>query len=188
MHVGLAIVLPEDVGFDGIDAAVARVMDRYDINRDVDPYLVEVTDEPHNYGGFTTPGDLTTMREHYKVESLEALAGHMQDWEDCPGLVRDGKLYRVRVENPEGRWDGYEIMPFHDVAFPAGVGYVREFPQDDFCRALLLPDGTWHERQPRYQDQGKGWPSYTVDEWVPRFQAMIRAYPNNIIVTVDTHY
>ena len=202
MHVGLAVILPHEYG--GIKVSMANVedvlqtfMERFSEEREVAPYLEEVTDEPSaadrafaaNYPSFTLYRALTAMQEHYQTTDPHELAEKMPDWDGCAAVVVDNRLYKVLTWNREAKWDYWNLEEFWPT-LPGGVGYASDVRPHDCTYALLTPDHVWHEKQPRYRDylNNPNPKRYTDDEWRQFFQAQMRRYPNHIVATLDTHY
>jgi hypothetical protein len=107
------------------------------------------------YREYLQPFDIERMASHYTLDQrdLEALAQRMNEWTGRPGGVDERGLYFTTTNNPEGRWDWYEIGGrWNGLLKRASRNVIstralRKSPdlKDLLPYYVLTPDGTWLE-------------------------------------------
>jgi hypothetical protein len=110
------------------------------------------------YREYLQPFDIERMASHYKLDrnDLNALAERMKHWTGRPGGVDQRGLYFATTNNPQCRWDWYEIggrwSGFLKRASRNVISTraLRKSPdlKDLLPYYVLTPDGTWLEHEP----------------------------------------
>lgn len=90
--------------------------------------------------------ELESMCKHYKTEDLNELVNHMDDWNGCPGEVRDGRLGYYSTFNPNAQWDWYVVGGRWDATVPGNQCLVEEVLKyfTEYTPAVLVDRKGWH--------------------------------------------
>ena len=151
------------------------------------------------YREYLQPFEIQRMASHYKLDQpdLNALADRMKDWTNRPGGVDQRGLYFTTTNNPEGRWDWYEIGGRWDRFRKRASGNVistralRKSPdlQDILPYYVLTPDGTWLEYK-RYVPDPQSIGHFATkphDQWLAEVTETLLQHPKHRVVCVDIH-
>lgn len=181
------------------EGLVAQAMAPFDEAIHVAPYKMHLSS-----------GGVRAMAEHYGVPAtdLPALVGKMPDWMDSPAGIDELGLFAIRTDNPNGKWDWYEIggrwdgylvgrsrsrrpRRQHELAnnsLPA----AKLLAAGDFAQRLpdtvLTPLGDWVERL-RFITTDAGWYTWQTPElaWLAYVRRILTAFPDHRVVCVDAH-
>lgn len=159
------------------------------------------------YKSYVELPDVTAMAEHYGIsaDDLAALAARLPEWHGAEGGSEAGRLFFWSTENPQGKYDWYEVGGRFSGHFrlthpvpPAwwqrllGRGPVervnRAFKRQVDLQAVLsdppaalLLNSVWHE-SPITSDEPQ------LREWKERFATLFEAVPSDASLTaVDIH-
>jgi hypothetical protein len=192
-HYFLGVIIPPDTPIEGVEAAITKLLARYDERVEIDPYKLRLSgaqvEEMASFYGFD-PKDLA------------ACGAHLEDWTSLEGGVDEEGLYMWTTYNPEARWDWYTIggrwcgvicgalctgegkEPHSHLRH--NVSRVRELSPEVQFFALCTPQGEWYER-------GRmGWFGMVANEmeekrWRAVRSEVLSSYPEHLIVGVDCH-
>jgi hypothetical protein len=131
------------------------------------------------------------------INDLETLAERMKDWTGRPGGVDERGLYFTTTNNPQGRWDWYEIGGrWNGLLKRASRNVIstralRKSPdlKDLLPYYVLTPDGTWLEHE-RYIPDPKSVGHFETkpdDQWLAEVIEALDQYPDSRVVCVDIH-
>ena len=156
MHYFMAVLVQDDAV--DVDAYVARVMERYSEERQVEPYKEYLDD-----------GDIKAMAKHcgFRAEDAAREAPtHMQSYFGVAGGVDEWGIYRWSTYNPESKWDWYTSGGRFTPLRP-GVR-VRSLPDDFHCWGIVDLDGKWWDR-------GEFWTDTPYRPALAKFRDVFRA-------------
>ena len=183
MHYLTYVFIPPEG--DDIEAAVADALRPFGDDFAVKPWKQ-----------YLRPGEIAAMAKTFRLRrsGLHRLAGQMPGWNGCAGAVDERGLFAVRTDNPDARWDWYEIGGRFGESLPGNVAPARSLlrarklssclPHD-----FLTPDGVWHSRD-RYtpRDWGAGrFVRVREKRWRAAFTVALRTFPAHRVVCVDLH-
>lgn len=177
-HFVVGVILPKDIKDDEIRGSIERQLDRYDENKQVEPYRVELDE-----------GAITMMAEFYKIDptDLPALAAKMQHWSGNPGEVEDGKLYRLTRYNPDSKWDWWEIGGrWRGALNGQDIAPISELEPDAQFYALVTPSGEWHAKG-RMGWFGMSQSEQDPDRWAAERAELLSGHADHLIAVVDCH-
>lgn len=180
MHYLTYVMIPNT---DNIEGKVARALYPFDESLVVNEYV-----------DYLESWRIEQMAQHFGIDrrNLAALAERMNEWAGCSGGVDEHGLYRIAHENPQRKWDWYEIGGRWDGHFRGNVAIADELakrlPKQSPC-ALVTRGGEWLQSEfASFDDQGK----YRVDSkaersWRAEIRRALRLTPDSLVVAVDCH-
>jgi hypothetical protein len=186
MHYCSFVMIGPDIN---IEDAVQEALAPFDSNATVEPYRV-----------WMTHADVRRMAKHYRIHpaKLHDLAKQMADWTGCQGGVDWRGLYRLTADNPDGRWDWYEIGGRWDGYIPhvrgnvirAGTLAKADYLSNCLPNFLLTPEAEWIERERYYF--GDDWKHVQKEElkasqWLELVRQSLGRWPHHKVVCVDIH-
>ncbi len=151
------------------------------------------------YREYLQPFDVERMASHYTLDrnDSKALAERMKDWTGRPGGVDQRGLYFTTTNNPDGRWDWFEIGGRWS-GFLKGASRnvistraLRKSPdlKDLLPYYVLTPDGTWLEHERYFPDPHSvgHFETKPDEQWLAEVIEALEQYPDSRVVCVDIH-
>ncbi|OIO55437.1 hypothetical protein AUJ46_01290 [Candidatus Peregrinibacteria bacterium CG1_02_54_53] len=185
MHYETFVIIGQN---DDPEAAVARALEPFDENLDVEPYR-----------DYFDASDIQRMATHYGLPptDLAGLARKMRDWRGGEVGVDARGLYAVSTYNPDGmfdwyeiggRWNGYIRGSKRNAITARALHRSRHLPQ---CLPyyLVTPDGRWLESESRLR---WGSPETAADRradrrWHAQVRRVLKQYSDCKVICVDIH-
>jgi hypothetical protein len=156
---------------------------------------------------FLDADEVGQMANHLSIPAsdLDGLAASMPEWQEAEGGVEDGRLFYWSTENPNGKYDWYQVGGrFADslvLARPRPPSWWRKLlgagPQERASQArkidiqpgplladppaAVLIDGAWHEG-PITMDAA------SLEHWRVEFAQIFASIPDDALLTIaDLH-
>lgn len=174
-HFCTLVVLPKEFVAKNVESEVARLLAPYGENFEVEPYVEWMNES-----------DITMMKTKYNTSKIEELLLYMQEWNDGPGILENGKLGYLTTYNPQTYWDYYDIGHGCNGRIPNNQCLVSQIPQNVMPFVIITPDGKWYE----YREKKRSWFAVKSKEnenlVIEMFQIRNR-YGDHIAVMVDCH-
>jgi hypothetical protein len=145
------------------------------------------------YQAFLSPEQIAEMADEYEVspDNLEFLCRHLQEWADGEGFIENGQLGYWSIENPNGKFDWFDIGG-------RWGGYLQLASGELVDQALLkdLDIGLLLGNAPVFVIKDGEWltgdmePLEPANEaWITHYQAIINSLPpDSLITVVDIHH
>lgn len=102
MKFNIAMAIDEkDKTADDLIREATELLSRYDLNKEVLAYKRYISEDERK-----------DMARYYSIEMAdsESLAKKVNDWNEGEGGVDEKGLYQLTTNNPEGRFDSWEIF------------------------------------------------------------------------------
>lgn len=183
-----------------IETAVAHALAPFDEDRAVRPYKLHLS-----------ANSVAEMARHYNIPETDhaGLIAKMNDWLGYSGGKDHLGFYAMSSNNPDGKWDWYEIggrfngrirgieipRPEHSpVSIDANTISASELLQSGTLSkrlpfAVVTPHSLWIERT-SFISTSTGW--YVREEkirsWQQRISRILRTFLDHRVVCVDAHY
>lgn len=168
-----------------IELGTADAMAPFDEHREVAAYRVHL-----DHAG------LLRMAERYGIAAADhqALSEKMEDWTLRRGGFDVAGLYYLTTNNPDGRFDWYEIGGRWD----GWLNHQNVITADRLASGpklkmhlpyfVLNPDGVWIQREQLYI-VGKDVKTETIPEqdWLTKVRQQLQRWPEYQVVCVDAH-
>ena len=159
------------------------------------------------YKSYLEPSDVASMAEHFglSAQDLPTLAGKLREWHGAEGGIESGRLFVWSTENPQAKYDWYEVggrfSGYFRLTEPVPARWWQRLlgkgPIDRVNRAVkrqvdskavfadppaaLLVDGAWHECPMTSEEQ-------KLKIWKAEFAALFDRLPTDAVLTaVDVH-
>lgn len=92
--------------------------------------------------------EVERMCEHYKTKKLSELVEHMEDWNGCPGEIRDGRLGYYSTYNENSQWDWYVVGGRWTDIVPDNQCLAEEvqqhFDKEGYIPSVIVDKKGWH--------------------------------------------
>jgi hypothetical protein len=131
----LTVVLIPSETTDG-EAAVAALIEPYNL-------LAQVPVYTSYFSSFEV--EFLDRQYHVDASDLHGLTAEIRErrrW-DCD--VDDGGLFCISTDNPNGKWDSWDILDLS-----GDVWDISQLPRDLDPSVIVTPAGVWHEQDYRW--------------------------------------
>ncbi|MFI1912411.1 hypothetical protein [Nocardia sp. NPDC020380] len=193
-HFAVTVCLPGTLTEDELDAGLGATLARYDIEREVEPYIEYTREELIALGRRSSAWGGPPERA---IWTDEQVYDHWIKQYDTDEIGPGGEVYTT--SNPEGQWDYWSIggifNPFWKVRgtpesgpLPTDTAQLRDIIRESLTStyAVIDLDGEWHQRR------GGQWNAVAdpaeVEEWRQTYEHIIDMLPaDSWLVQIDCH-
>lgn len=167
MRYQAVVLIPSDTPSTDKITVVSRLMEPYDLAREVAPYKEHIDSE-----------GIARLAAAFHLPSAEpeALVDRFAGYGEEAGIDDTG-LYVMTTLNPCGHWDSWTLWSLQGIATP-----VLADSTSIEIGAVITPDGEWHGFAP-------GWDSPEAQKAVQQRAArdLILSFPKFVAVMLDYH-